>query len=70
MTVTESDSAVMMKQSALTYITEKVLVSKKRQTDDGNEQGSKNKKQRTSGNAAVSTHFGATGYVAHASSRR
>ena len=69
-TVTESDSAVMMKQSALTYITEKVLVSKKRQTDDGNEQGSKNKKQRTSGNAAVSTHFGATGYVAHASSRR
>ena len=33
-TVSESDSAVMMKQSALTYITEKVLVSKKRQTDD------------------------------------
>jgi hypothetical protein len=68
-TVSESDAAVMMKQSALTYITEKVLVSKKRHTDDNNEQAS-NKRQRTSGNAAVSTQFGATGYVAHASSRR
>ena len=29
-----------------------------------------NKRQCTSGNAAVSTHFGASGYVAHASSRQ
>ncbi len=45
-TVSESDAVgVMMKQSALTYITEKVLgVSNKRHMDDNNEQGS-NKQQ-------------------------
>jgi hypothetical protein len=68
-TASGSDAAVMIKQSALTYTTEKVLVSKKRQTYNINEQGS-NKRQRAGGNAAVSTHFGANGYIAHASSHQ